>query len=73
MTFNELLDLNVGSSTHPQPWETYFAQVFSQIGTVQAPGAVISNVKNLLVVQANGDGQGAEITWETIGTFATLA
>ena len=72
MTMTEQLDLHVGSP-RPQAWERYFAQSFSQIGTIEVSGVAISNVRNLLIVSAGASGRGANIAWETIGTYLILA
>ncbi|CAD6587168.1 MAG: hypothetical protein TREMPRED_004674 [Tremellales sp. Tagirdzhanova-0007] len=64
LTLSEKLILDIGSSSHPDPHETFFAQAWQLLGEPSLNGAFISNTFELLRVTP-GD-CGAEINWDVI-------
>ncbi|CAD6585016.1 MAG: hypothetical protein TREMPRED_004012 [Tremellales sp. Tagirdzhanova-0007] len=73
LTLSEELYLSIGSSSNPDPYETFFAQAWQLLGEPSLNGAIISNTFELLKV-TQGDG-GAALTWDVIScsTNATQA
>ncbi|KAL7423513.1 hypothetical protein Q5752_001093 [Cryptotrichosporon argae] len=65
LTLTEKLELNVGSSSAPAKWETYFVQVFELLGNPQVLATSVTAVHDLLQVETKGSG--TYITWDTVG------